>query len=284
MSESKFRKKPVVIEAVKFDNLNYQEIIDFTKGGAVGPILESETAYIAVQRAPIFSMSIQTKEGVMKAFPGDYVIKEPFPTGDRDFYPCKPDIFEKTYERIESPSLPLNAEEGSGKVQNEEDLLREIVAFTHGGTGDIKETPDFKTGIRYAIRFFAPASTLKEPLPVQQGVAPADVMEWIEKSIEQEGIGSEYFHGIGAKKVAIALYHKMHDQLSEATRQRNTFKEWWSILQKSETALLAISIKQTTALEKITLACQKMLDNPNVKFIYQLAEDGLKDGKITQKQ
>jgi hypothetical protein len=36
----------------------------------------------------------------MKAMPYDWIIKEPFPTDDRCFYPCKPDIFEKTYERI----------------------------------------------------------------------------------------------------------------------------------------------------------------------------------------
>ena len=36
----------------------------------------------------------------MKADIGDYVIKEPFSTDDRKFYPCKPDIFEKTYDLI----------------------------------------------------------------------------------------------------------------------------------------------------------------------------------------
>lgn len=95
----KFRKKPVVIEAVRFVGYNQQEVNDFV-GKELVLELESETAYVAGIAPPIFSLAIDTKEGTMKAFSGDYVIKEPFPTGDRDFYPCKPDIFEKTYEPV----------------------------------------------------------------------------------------------------------------------------------------------------------------------------------------
>ena len=47
---------------------------------------------------PIFSLLIETKEGTMKAMMGDWIIKELYPTGDRDFYPCKNDIFINTYE------------------------------------------------------------------------------------------------------------------------------------------------------------------------------------------
>lgn len=89
----KFRKKPVIIEAVQYDNLNYAAIIAFAPS-AVGPVLESETAYVAGQGAPIFSMSIPTLEGAMKAMPGDWIIRGV----NGEFYPCKPDIFEKTYE------------------------------------------------------------------------------------------------------------------------------------------------------------------------------------------
>jgi len=96
----KFRKNPVEIEAVQFNgNSNKQEVEKFV-GKELKSELESETAYVAGKGAPIFSLLIETKEGVMKAFRGDWIIKEPFPTGDRDFYPCKPDIFEKTYELI----------------------------------------------------------------------------------------------------------------------------------------------------------------------------------------
>lgn len=95
----KYRKKPVLIEAIQYNNLNQAEVEAFV-GRSLAWILESETAYLAGVAPPISSLSIETKEGFMKAFPGDWIIKEPFPTGDRDFYPCKPDIFEKTYEPV----------------------------------------------------------------------------------------------------------------------------------------------------------------------------------------
>jgi len=96
----KYRKKPVEIEAIQWNgNSNKQEIEQFV-GKELKSELESETAYVAGKGAPIFSLLIETKEGVMKAFRGDWIIKEPFPTGDRDFYPCKPDIFELTYEKV----------------------------------------------------------------------------------------------------------------------------------------------------------------------------------------
>ncbi len=96
----KFRKKPVEIEAIQWNgNSNKQEIEKFV-GKELKSELDSETAYVAGKGAPIFILLIETKEGIMKAFRGDWIIKEPFPTGDRDFYPCKPEIFEQTYDVI----------------------------------------------------------------------------------------------------------------------------------------------------------------------------------------
>ena len=96
----KFRKKQVEVEAIQFNgNSNKQDVEKFV-GRQLKSELESETAYVAGMGPPIFSLSIETKEGVMQAFRGDWIIKEPFPTGDRDFYPCKDEIFVKTYEEI----------------------------------------------------------------------------------------------------------------------------------------------------------------------------------------
>lgn len=91
-----YRKKPVVIEAIQYNNINYGEVSTFT-GLALVPQLESETAYIAGQGNPIFSLVIPTLEGDMKAMPGDFIIR-----GIKgEFYPCKPDIFEATYDKVE---------------------------------------------------------------------------------------------------------------------------------------------------------------------------------------
>lgn len=82
----KFRKKPVVIEAVQWTGDNAAEVTAFRGGACLfdadGPIID-------------------TLEGNMKAMPGDWIIKEPHPTGGRQFYPCKPDIFAATYEAAE---------------------------------------------------------------------------------------------------------------------------------------------------------------------------------------
>jgi hypothetical protein len=127
----KYRKKPIVVDAVKYTGINRDEINAFV-GAELETELESETAYLAGQGAPIYSLSIPTKEGVMKAFPGDYVIKEPFPTDDRVFYPCKPSIFESTYEAIEQfdgmavsdgMTNPPHEVEVEGKVVISEDDL-----------------------------------------------------------------------------------------------------------------------------------------------------------------
>lgn len=94
----KFRKIPVEVEAIQFNgNSNIQDIENFV-GKELKAVLESETAYLAHQGPPIFSLLIETKEGMMKIKMNDWVIKEPFPSGDRDFYPCKPDIFKMTYK------------------------------------------------------------------------------------------------------------------------------------------------------------------------------------------
>ena len=91
----KFRKKPVVIEAIQYNNLNYGEISLFVEQ-ELTPELESETAYLAGKGHPSFSVTIKTLEGNMKAMPNDWIIK-----GVKgEFYPCKPDIFELTYEPI----------------------------------------------------------------------------------------------------------------------------------------------------------------------------------------
>lgn len=81
----KYRKKPVVIEAVKWTGENWDEIELFSPYGI-------SYNYPASRR----SLSIKTLEGEMTAECGDWIIK-----GVKgEFYPCKPDIFEATYERV----------------------------------------------------------------------------------------------------------------------------------------------------------------------------------------
>lgn len=96
----KFIKKPVIVEAIRYNGNSNRIAIEEFVGRELKAELESETAYVAGKGPPIFSLLIETKEGFMKAEKGDWVIKEPFPTGDRDFYPCKHDIFIKTHQPL----------------------------------------------------------------------------------------------------------------------------------------------------------------------------------------
>ena len=75
----KYRKKPVIIEAVQWNGKNLTEIDNF-----VGGSLKIEGS----------SFVIHTLEGDMEASINDYIIKGV----NGEFYPCKPDIFDKTYE------------------------------------------------------------------------------------------------------------------------------------------------------------------------------------------
>jgi len=79
-----YRKKPVVIEAVKWDG-------DLT---TVEPLLVGSTRDQIEQDFLDPSLVISTLEGKMTANVGDYIIK-----GVKgELYPCKPDIFEQTYD------------------------------------------------------------------------------------------------------------------------------------------------------------------------------------------
>lgn len=92
----KYKKKPVIIEAMQWNgNTNRQEVFDFV-GHELPTELFSDSAYEAGIAPPLFCLTIETMEGAMKANPNDWIIKGV----NGEFYPCKPDIFEKTYEPV----------------------------------------------------------------------------------------------------------------------------------------------------------------------------------------
>ena len=86
----KFRKKPVVIEAVQFTGENRREVLKF----AMPKLSKTALDGAETMRLPVV---ISTLEGDMTASPGDWIIKGV----NGEFYPCKPDIFAKTYEAVE---------------------------------------------------------------------------------------------------------------------------------------------------------------------------------------
>ena len=92
----KFRKKPVVIEARQLTKDSLFPVMQWIDGdgGKTGEWCwdEDDDKFI-VERY----LTIETLEGNMKAQENDWIIKGV----QGEFYPCKPDIFEATYERAE---------------------------------------------------------------------------------------------------------------------------------------------------------------------------------------
>ena len=86
-----YKKKPVLIEAHRFDgsSTGCSELRAWIENGK---FLKCQ-----VRTRDIGPFQIETLEGIMTASPGDYIIKGI----EGEFYPCKPDIFDKTYERVE---------------------------------------------------------------------------------------------------------------------------------------------------------------------------------------
>lgn len=100
----KYRKKPVVIEAVQYIEgaevpaIEFLGDYDLLKDEVSPGRYETATAIFTKQwwnRS--VGITIKTLEGLMEVSDGDYIIKGV----NGEFYPCKPDIFEKTYEKID---------------------------------------------------------------------------------------------------------------------------------------------------------------------------------------
>lgn len=87
----KATKKPVTIECVKWDGENLEEVQNFCGISYIGGGKDDDKKLV-----------ISTLEGDMLASVGDFIIR-----GVKgEFYPCKPDIFEQTYDIVESAAIP----------------------------------------------------------------------------------------------------------------------------------------------------------------------------------
>jgi hypothetical protein len=105
-----YRKKPVVVHAMQWDgtSISASEIIDdLIKLSKNWPELDEslhgKSKGIGYFNLPgeKFSFEVMTLEGKMQITPNDYVI-----VGlAGEVYPCKPDIFEKTYKEVEDEKL-----------------------------------------------------------------------------------------------------------------------------------------------------------------------------------
>ena len=91
----KYIKKTIKIEAIQLKEDNIIEVFDFLDEANYKETKSTEELEDFNQRMLKQGyIEIETLEGIMKASFGDYIIK-----GVKgEFYPCKPDIFQATYE------------------------------------------------------------------------------------------------------------------------------------------------------------------------------------------
>jgi hypothetical protein len=87
----KFRKKPVIIEAIQWNGKNFDECMNFMEDYLGSKFHYENEEERALKEKTLY---IKTLEGIMTAQKNDWIIKGI----NGEFYPCKPDIFKKTYE------------------------------------------------------------------------------------------------------------------------------------------------------------------------------------------
>ncbi len=93
----KYRKKPVVIEAVLWTGDNHREMFDFLTNKKDEYMTANGDNFYIDHNKVKGGLIIKTLEGEHIASIGDYIIKGV----NGEFYPCKPDVFEKTYEKVD---------------------------------------------------------------------------------------------------------------------------------------------------------------------------------------
>lgn len=89
----KYRKKPVVVEAVRWTGSNLEEIRNFVGSDLIEDCVELFDTKRELKKM-LVGIAINTFEGRMRADYGDYIIKGV----QGELYACKPDIFLATYE------------------------------------------------------------------------------------------------------------------------------------------------------------------------------------------
>lgn len=104
----KYRKKPVVVDAIQWDGKNHREMFDFlTNYEKTNEFMSAQGKNFYINHDKVKGgLVIKTLEGEHFASIGDYIIKGV----QGEFYPCKPYIFEQTYEMVEISEQNQNKE------------------------------------------------------------------------------------------------------------------------------------------------------------------------------
>lgn len=122
---AKYRKKPVVIEAIQFNGTPESANIVFDRFFIPG------AKFVPSSNLLTGEIKIPTLEGVMTANAGDFIIKGV----NGEFYPYKPDIFEKTYELADESSFTEGKNLSFGKAIEAAKLGHKVAREGWNGSG-----------------------------------------------------------------------------------------------------------------------------------------------------
>jgi hypothetical protein len=112
----KYKKKPVVIDAVQWTGENHREMFNFfTKNAFDKESMKVSQEHFYIDDNKVEGgLVIKTLEGEHLASIGDFIIR-----GVKgEYYPCKPDVFEQTYEKVEDTHIWTSSEwwKGNGTI------------------------------------------------------------------------------------------------------------------------------------------------------------------------
>ncbi len=94
----RYRKKPIVIEAMQFTGSNSDAIVQWAQGGWKDDGIWTKQKLIdSDSMKALYFLVIQTLEGDMEAAAGDWIIRGV----EGEVYPCKNSVFKATYEAVE---------------------------------------------------------------------------------------------------------------------------------------------------------------------------------------
>lgn len=92
----KYKKKPIVVEAIRWTGSNLEEIRNFVGNDLIENYIKHFDIERTLIKQTLTGIAINTLEGTMRVDYGDYIIKDV----NNELYPCKPDVFEQTYEEV----------------------------------------------------------------------------------------------------------------------------------------------------------------------------------------
>lgn len=101
---AKFKKKPVVIDALHWTGDNGSELLEWIASHGEN----TSGTEVGVEFGDITNVTIKTKEGVMRAPPGHWILRGIA----GEYYTCAPEIFSATYESDAAPANPGNEPRG----------------------------------------------------------------------------------------------------------------------------------------------------------------------------